>query len=418
MLKLQSRYFSDKEIFFYFGALVCALLSVFFNFFDEKSSRISFFFSSYFAIAGLVFFRPSLKKWNVFFVLALVLLGSSKLFWFAIEYIGNPDFDIYNSYLATGKRLILAALIAWFLLAYKERYRVRTAQLIKGSLIVAFVVASGVGLYQYFTGLQRVDFYQGRATDAAYMYSALAAAVIFMLAKSSRLISLIQAGAVFLLALYLVFLTGTRNVMLAFPAIVMVIGLLKFRHLGWKMLMAIVLAVGIVTGASYNSVIKPKVSATEIQLALYERTNGNVVSSLSSRLAMWKVGAASFEQHPLGMSQEDRIVWFKQYVAEHHREKASLAFVNIHLHNEVIETASLQGIQGLVVLLLFYATMLLYARKSHNPLLLATVLVVIFSGLTDVIFISREQSIFFPLIFILSALWHNEKPRNETPALK
>lgn len=418
MLKLPARYFSDKAIFFYFGALSCALLSVFFNFFDEKPSRIAFFFSSYFSIAGLVFFRPTLKRWNVFFVLALALLGASKLFWFAVEYIGNPDFDIYNSYLATGKRLILAALIAWFLLAHKERYRVRTGQLIKSSLIAAFVVASGVGLYQYFTGLQRVDFYQGRATDAAYMYSALAAAVIFMLAKSSRLVSLIQAGAVFLLALYLVFLTGTRNVMLAFPAIVMMIGLLKFRHLGWKMLLAIVLAVGIVTAASYNSVIKPKVSATEIQLALYERTNGNVVSSLSSRLAMWKVGAASFEQHPLGMSQEDRIVWFKQYVAEHHREKASLAFVNIHLHNEVIETASLQGIQGLVVLILFYATMLLYARKSHNPLLLATVLVVIFSGLTDVIFISREQSIFFPLIFILSTLWHNEKPRNEAPALK
>jgi len=47
---------SDKRMFFYYGVLLLSLFSIFFTFFDEKSSRVSFFIASYISITGLIFF--------------------------------------------------------------------------------------------------------------------------------------------------------------------------------------------------------------------------------------------------------------------------------------------------------------------------------------------------------------------------
>lgn len=408
----------DKIFFFYFGALACSLLSVFCTFFDEKTSRIAFFTATYFAIAGLVFFRPKLTRPQGTFVFSLFLLGASKTLWFAIEYIGNPAFDIYNSYLATGKRLMLAALLAWFLIAFKEKYQVSARRLITWSLILAFIVASCVGLYQHFTGIDRVDFYQGRATDAAYMYSGLALAVIFMLAYESHCKwHLLFSFLTFICGMTLILLTGTRNVIAAFPLLVMIVGVLKYRHLGWKVLGAFVIALALLVAVAYKPLIKPRLDTTITEFTSFEQTNGNAITSLSTRLSMWRVGMANFEAHPFGISQEARISWFKTFVQEHKTDKASLPYVNIHLHNEVIETASLQGIQGLVALFLFYGVVLYQAWRQHNPMLLSVALVVIVSGLSDVIFISRGQCVFFPLMFIVAILWNRDRLHNGEKAL-
>jgi len=98
---------------------------------------------------------------NILFSVALALLGLSKLLWFFIEYVGNPKFDIYNSYLATGKRMFLAILIGWFLISLKNNYADGSTKLIKWLHKPAIVVACSVGLYQHTTGVTRIDFYQG-----------------------------------------------------------------------------------------------------------------------------------------------------------------------------------------------------------------------------------------------------------------
>jgi len=211
--------------------------------------------------------------------------------------------------------------------------------------------------------------------------------------------------------MWLVFLTGTRNVIATFPIVIITVGLLKLRHLGWRALVILLVAASLLLSVGYNNIIKPKFEKTLNEIDSFSQTNGSEVTSLSTRLSMWRVGMACFLEHPGGMSQEDRITWFKQYVDEHHTDSASLAYVNVHLHNEVIETASLQGIQGLLALFFFYGVILCNAWRRHNAVMLSIALVVIISGLTDVIFISRDQCIFFPLMFIFAILWHKEIPK-------
>ncbi|NIF24117.1 O-antigen ligase family protein [Candidatus Pantoea multigeneris] len=402
----------DKRLTWLFNLSALLILStVIFTFFDKKDGRIFFFISSYLAAFGMLYRRLSLSRSEYFFIGSLFLLGLSKVVWFGIEYIGQPDFDIYNSYLASGKRVMIAAFIALFLLGNKRLLSPVHAQFIKYGLLVALLVATCVGGWQILHHVDRVDFYQGRATDASYMYAGLATAVIFMLLQDAnqRWHYLVAAG-VFILAFLMISATETRNTMASFPLALLIIGVLKFRHFGWKGFAIVFVTLFVLIAASYKLVIAPRVATTVQEYQTFEQSEGNDLGSLTTRLAMWNVGLKSFAAHPFGMSQEDRTQWFKDYVATTHKDKSSLAYVNIHLHDELIETASLQGILGLAVLIFYYITNLTLGWRYRNPAFLSVVLVVMLSGLTDVIFISRDQTIFFPVLMLLTLLWQLSRP--------
>jgi len=141
------------------------------------------------------------------------------------------------------------------------------------------------------------------------------------------------------------------------------------------------------------------------ELTRYEQAEGNKSGSLTSRLAMWNIGAACFAANPLGMNMEQRTAWFKHYVKENHRDASALEFVSIHLHNELLDSATLQGIPGMVIVLAFYLALILRALRKNNALLLSVMLVTVVSGLTDVLFISREITICISLLLILCVMW-------------
>jgi len=400
----------NNKAIFYYTVLMCSLLSVFFTFIDVVLSRVLFFIAGYISIFVLVLFRPKIERryWGVF--AAIFLLGASKLLWVGIEYIGNPDYNKYNAYMATGKRIVLSSIVAWVLFSLWPMYREKSGGIIKCFLISSFLCASCVGTYQYFIDIPRVDFYLGRATDAAYMYSALAIMVIFVFFYDfHNKINLTFGFLTFLVAYAVIFATGTRNVIASFPLIIIFVGVFNFRHLGIKTFIGFILILGLSVGAGYSSFIKPKIDATLHEVNTFDNNQGNISGSLTSRLAMWRVGTASFIAHPMGASLEERTSWSEKYVESTNRDRSALPFMSVHLHNEIIETASLQGLQGLAVLFFLYIVLLANALRKRNALLMAVTLTFIFSGLTDVMFISREQSIFFTLMIILSVLWHKDK---------
>lgn len=399
---------------------LCFLLtiaSVMFTFFNTKDSRISFFIASYAAAIGIFSGRikPGRNEW--LFLIALLTLGLSKVIWFGIQYIGSPDFDIYNSYLASGKRLMIAAAIGYFLLGSQHIINVNHEKIIRYSLSVAFIIATCVGIYQIMIHVDRVDFFQGHATDASYMYAALATALIFILLRDASIPRyLIGSFIVFVFALALILFTGTRNTFASFPLAIMLVALLKFRHFGIKGFSIGLVTLLIIIASSYHAVIKPRVDATVQEYEIFEKSQGNDMGSLTTRLAMWKVGMQSFIAHPLGLSQEHRLAWFHQYVDTNNRDKSALIYANVHLHDEVMDTASLQGIFGLAALLFYYVVTASVAWTQRNAAMLSVFLIVLITGLTDVVFISRDQTIFFPILMIVTMLW--QKSRNLRLSMK
>ena len=397
----------------YFLALAAVLLAVMFTFMNEKSAKVAFYWAFYFSLAGILAQGRQLNRRHLWFTGLLALLGCSKVAWFYWHYLGNADYNPFNDYLNAGKRLLIAAAISYYLFSQLTRSPAFTRRMIEWGLTAAFLGATACGLYQYFSSAHRVEFALDRATISAYGYAMLAAALLFMLAAKSHAKSqLLLCLGIFAIAWFVIIQTGTRNMIAAFPLIVMFVGLLQFRHLGWKGAAAIGVAVAVLVAACYKPMIKPKIDISMAEYNRYNNQQGNASGSLTSRLAMWNIGAACFVAHPLGMNMEQRAAWFSQYVKTTHRDASALNFVSIHLHNELIDSATLQGIPGVMVMVLFYLTLIVYALRKNNALLLAVMLAVAISGLTDVVFISRELTVCVTLLLILSLLWQS---LNATP---
>ena len=82
-----------------------------------------------------------------------------------------------------------------------------------------------------------------------------------------------------------------------------------------------------------------------------------------------------------------------------------MVYAPVHLHNELLDSATLQGIPGALVVVLFYIVLLGWALRNKNAPLFGIMLCIIVSGLTDVVFISREMTICIVLIIIMSVMW-------------
>lgn len=396
--------------------LLLASASIVLNFISAPQARTFFYLTSYVAIFSL------LINWNqkptpllILIVAVLALVGLSKYIWFLIEYVGNPAYNQYNPYYNTGKRLLLSAVIAWSVFSLREHMTEQGKKIIKISIFTAFLIASVIGFYQsiHFPK-QRVDFFLGFATDSAYMYSAISLLTILLLDRNKNMTSKFLMPLFFVISMFITFKTETRNVLIFFP-LALVISFSMWRKNHIKIISSLIVAIVISFILGYKPFIEKRVAATQKEIASYQKNNGNTSGSLTARFAMWDVGYHAFITHPWGMSFEQRAKFAKKYAKDTKSNKSALHYINIHLHNELMDTATLQGILGIVVILFAYLALLYYSIRNRNSLVLGLTLIIMTVGLTDVIFISREQTIFFSLLFIMiiSLTTHDKKSNTE-----
>ena len=390
----------------YYLALCAVVLSVMFTFIDEKTAKVTFYWAFYFSLAGVLGSVRMFNRQLLWLPGMLLLLGLSKVMWFYLAYTGSADYSPYNDYLNAGKRMLIGGVIGYYLLAHFQTYAQQSLRLIRYGLIAAFVGASLFGFWQYAGAMGRVEFALDRATISAYGYAMLSAALLFMLASESHRVSrLLICLAIFAVSFFIIVQTGTRNMIAAYPLIIMLVGLFHFRHLGAKAMLWVLGAVVLLGALSYKPVIEPRLDATIAEYQLYNNANGNQLGSLTSRLAMWRVGVACLAENPMGMRTEQRTAWFQHYVDTTHKDTTAMVYAPVHLHNELLDSATLQGIPGALVVVLFYIVLLSWALRNKNAPLFGIMLCIIVSGLTDVVFISREMTICIVLIIIMSVMW-------------
>ncbi len=125
--------------------------------------------------------------------------------------------------------------------------------------------------------------------------------------------------------------------------------------------------------------------------------NNNSVSSLGARLAMYQVGMEIFSADPLAWrTAEARSDSAKAMVKSEKSLAGALPYLNVHLHNEVIEAGSLKGVAGILATVLFYAA-LFFASYHFRLLGLFTFsLAIIGLGFSDVLIWARS----IPIIMI------------------
>ena len=258
--------------------------------------------------------------------------------------------------------------------------------------------------------MARVEMAINRATVSAYVYSVLSLAFVYSLYLQKNVKLYVLAGFTILVSFFIILLTGTRAAMGLYLLLAIVMTLLHFGKIHLKSTLIFLCIVAGIVVVSYKPLISPKITQTQIELENYQK--GYDGTSLGARFSMWTVGIQNGLAHPLGQSVENREAWTTRYVNDGHQHlSAALGYIRIHLHNEFIEKYSLQGIPGLAILLFFFVSMMGYAIRNKNGLLLTAMLLLLLYGLTDVILLSSEALIFFMILFALSTPFSQTKQR-------
>lgn len=385
-------------------------------FVHEKTSRVLFYWCSYISVIGLLLeFRPAkIKLFSNKMPLALLLMGVVYLGWSAYAQSQLPE--KHELLFTAGKRMILAFLMMSYLLfVLHARYFSKSVlyKLAWVSMTVAFIGSSLYALYQGVMSDARIELGINRATMTAYAYSAFTLALLTLIMNlSHQLMQRVLFLVVAFLSLYVVFLTQTRAAMAIHTFLLAVLTFrLFFLSRNFKLITGVVIALIVCLGISYKTIEK-RIELTVKEYESYQKNNDH--TSLGSRFTMWNTGILAFEQAPLGQSQQQRNAFIVSWLKDHGKANSyAITFLNVHLHNEFIQYASVFGIGGVVVLFFFFWVHIVETAKKYsffNPISVAAISTLLY-GMTDVLLTSVEYIVIFSVITFLAQILLNEKRR-------
>lgn len=391
--------------------LILSLISLALALLSSGKQREFFYIAIYASIIGLAceYKKITMRPFSI--ALPILSIGLLNLGWYLVYEYHSEGLNVYSDYLGASKKLILASILIFYLDRFKSY--IDRASFQKYFLYASgagFILATGYGLWQASQGMGRIEMAINRATVSAYVYSVLSLAFVYSLYLQKNIKLYVAAGLIILISYFVILLTGTRAAMGLYLLLAIVLTLYHFRRIHLKSTLIFLCIVAGIVIVSYKPLILPKLQQTQAEVESYQK--GNDATSLGARFSMWSVGIQNGLAHPLGQSVEDREIWTQQYVKNGHPHlAAALEFIRVHLHNEFIEKYSLQGIPGLAILVFFYISMIVYALKNRNGLLLTTMLLLLLYGLTDVILLSSEALIFFVTVFALSTPFSQTRQR-------
>lgn len=378
--------------------------------FNIAYSRDAFYIAGYLSI---ICFFTNINKQTIIsnaLPLSILLLGLSKIIWSMYYEPSSSNFsNVYNSYFDVGKRLIIASFLVSFAINADSLHKEKLTNLIR--LVIPFVALAiaAYSAYQFhILGLERTELSTNRPTAMAYMLTPVLLLSLFCSIKENNsLKDLTLLALVFISCLYSILLTQTRAAILSFTFIALI--MLAFK-LTKKTRNTVLLFISIIIPAiitiNYDGIIKPRATQAIIEVINFDKTKDN--GSLGNRFTMWIAGAKSAYEHPLGQSAEQRYQSIDKQIKNEYISPVIYQFIDIHLHNEVIDTISLQGVSGFLTLILFYLITIKFSLKEKNYLLLSISLTIILYGLSDVLFFSQEVTVTYMSALALAIMIGNQ----------
>lgn len=329
--------------------------------------------------------------------LSILIIGVIDLIWYSMFKVDNSPFRAtYHNYLNTAKIFIMGAFLTLLVLSSKIKIRKEIPLYIVYTL--SFIIAGYAYYIKSITGLNRIDFGIGTATGAAYsiMFVGIVSAVSILYTKRNHpALFILNIAAVF----YALTLTQTRSSLLLLP-IISTLSLVSCYIKSPKKLFFSVIGFFIFLAISIVVFSKPIYNRYhEGMNDINQYSNNNSNNSLGARLAMYEIGFDIFSEEPFLMrSVEVRDQHMKELVKKHTYLSGALEFSNIHLHNEIIENASLKGMLGIFSIIFLYVSLFYTIYKYKSLGLFAITLAIIGTGISDVIIWARS----IPIIMICS----------------
>lgn len=327
--------------------------------------------------------------------ITIFLIGIVDVIWYELFKTNTSPFRAtYHSYINTARIFIFGAFIVF--LASTSRVRITKDKILYIIYSLSFFIFLAALYQKITTGAERIDFGVGTATGAAYsiMLVGLISATSIFYTQKNHLLLFITNAVIILAALVM---TQTRSSIIIFPVICLITLAFYYSKSPKKLFIGVCSFVTllIAIGLFFSKPIIERYEAAVKDITLYQQNYSN--TSLGARLAMYEVGMKLFQDDPLTWrSAEERAEKTQEMIKSNPGLRSVNKFLNIHLHNEVVENASLKGLIGVLTLIAFYAALLFSVYYFKSIELFAFTLAIIGTGLSDVIIWSRS----IPIIVI------------------
>lgn len=384
------------------------IISMAFFFVSGEISRNAYYmltYISFFSFAWLVWRE---KKLYFYWIPTLVLLlGLSKWVW-AITTINHQLPLIAEHYKISGKRMILGAFVIYCVYRLSPEWRLPARLVQVGTLILCltiFVVAC-IGIEQVIHTGERPKINSDAATSGAYMFTVLSLVTLWSL---RRVFPRHYAAPYFItlvVSFILLGVTQTRSAILLFSLFCIASMLHHIvttpgrSRLIWLGIFSAILLTGIFSLSKYSDQLFDRVETVKTEVQQYSA--GDPSTSIGGRFGMWQAGLWAFTQHPWGQSADTRSLETKEWL-DKHQPKNEIAYLNIqyHTHNDLVESFSLQGIVGGMIMLGFFLGLLLVPLFGKSPRYEALLLAipVIYFSMGDSQFYNRESPYFILLVW-------------------
>ncbi|MCR0999894.1 O-antigen ligase family protein [Serratia rubidaea] len=322
---------------------------------DSTITRNAFYLAIFFAIIAFIVSKPwTLSRDATLISIAILCIGLSQAVWLW-RFPSPGELTTHSQYLTSSTRLLCGAILVITLGSLQSTISHRVKNFSKGLLVFGFFYTSSIGIYLHVQSPDVRLEINTVATITAYIYTLQSLLTIYVINNTSWRYKSIIMLVVIVLSIWVLFLTQTRTTLLIYPVLLLLF-FCRRQHLKMKTILVFSLLITLMAAAtSYLfTTATERLANTVNEISNYQKGNGD--SSLGSRISMWKAGIHAIEQAPNGQNATNRFDITRQYI-NHHEGGNQEALRNIvyHLHNDFIESGSLQGITGILALFFFFA---------------------------------------------------------------
>lgn len=406
MAEIKKSSFDDK-----LASLLFLLITISISFFmySGEVTRNFFYIATYIAVIYFIYVTLYADKKIYFYPVActILLLGISKLLWVVLTVNHQYPLIAYH-YQISGKRLILASFILYAIEHNVNKWKIPTLTVRTGIAIMTllFIIISVIRIAVYLKTGERMKINSDAPTSGAYTFTVFSLLVMYSLKyhalKHYRLICLIVIALTFAVLAA----TETRSAIMLFILIStgsIIYDFAKSSHTSkivYGFTIAALIIAAVTAGQPYYNNVVTRFNHLNNEVTSYHEGERN--TSVGARFSMWRAGADAFQHHPFGQSADSRNALATLFINEHEGgNPEALRNLQFHLHNDIIDTMSLQGIFGALIMVLFFAVLLLYplrlVPKGYEFLLLSVP--VIYFSMGDTQFYNRETPYFIVLVF-------------------
>ena len=384
-------------------------ISISFFLYSGEVSRSLFYIATYISIIYFIYITVKKEKKVHFYVFSWVvlLLGISKLAWVMLTTNEQYPMIAYH-YQISGKRLILAAFVLYAIEHNLHKWTI-SETLVRASVAIMsllFIFISVMRIVTYLKTGIRISINSDAPTSGAYIYTLFSLLVMYSLkyhaVKHYRLPCLI----VMTISFAVLAATETRSAIMLFTLFSAISVLYDFAKSSHTSKLIYGFAIGgliiaaVISGHPYYNKVVTRIDNLQTEVASYNQGERN--TSVGARFSMWRAGINAFTQHPLGQSADSRNALATTFIQQHEGgNPEAIRNLSFHLHNDIIDTLSLQGIFGAMIIVLFFAVLLLYpfklVPKGYEFLLLSVPVIYFSQG--DSQFYNRESPYFVVLVF-------------------